>query len=223
MSSSIVYLHKPHSASLILQSSAHSYKAPHNTVLHHRFIFYNPKGLWLILEGRDADLPAPKFWSRIRPPATPRLVTKCNRTWAVYCLYDVQEVTTGAHICSHILHDHKLEFSLWRFLIRCFCSFAGICMRACWQICSSCYALGGAHGSHIQSADFSRVCTHQLGHSAQNGQHVRASKARVRASRRDTVAVLNPTAKGSDSTNSSSSQLLSYRTRQSSSTSSSCN
>lgn len=53
------------------------------------------------------------------------------------------------------------------------------------------------------------MCAHQLGQSTQNGQQVKASRDRVNASRRDTKAVLKPTAKGSDSTNSSSSQLLS--------------
>ena len=52
-------------------------------------------------------------------------------------------------------------------------------------------------------------CPHQLGQSTQNGQQVKASRDRVSASRRDTRAVLKPTAKGSDSINSSSSQLLS--------------
>jgi hypothetical protein len=53
------------------------------------------------------------------------------------------------------------------------------------------------------------VTAHQLGQSTQKGQQVKASRDSVRASRRDTQASLKPTAKGSESTNSSSSQLLS--------------
>ena len=55
----------------------------------------------------------------------------------------------------------------------------------------------------------SSVAAHQLGQSTQKGQQVKASRDSVRASRRDTQASLKPTAKGSDSKNSSSSQLLS--------------
>lgn len=39
-----------------------------------------------------SHLPAPKFCSRMRPPATPRLVTKCSRTWAEYCLSDTHQI-----------------------------------------------------------------------------------------------------------------------------------
>lgn len=53
------------------------------------------------------------------------------------------------------------------------------------------------------------MTAHQLGQSTQKGQQVKASRDSVRASRRDTQASLKPTAKGSESTNSSSSQLLS--------------